>query len=189
MANFIFLFFFFSFLGWAAECIMESVVRRRPVNKGFFRGPWVPVHGFGALMVYAVGFPLKHSPPLVFLAGVFFCTLMEYAAALILEKGFKVKCWDYETYPFTRWCHYKKRIALTTSIVFGFMTLAVVYFLWGAAGFLMSVLGPAAVRGIALVLTAAFTADVLLTGWKYLKYKSEGVSVKHSNDFSETPVA
>lgn len=170
------------------ECIMESIVRRRPVNKGFFKGPWVPIHGFGALIAYGVGFPLKHSPPLVFLAGVIFCTVIEYAAALVLEKGFRVKCWDYETYPFSRWCHYKKRIALTTSIVFGFMTLGVVYFLWDAAWSLISALGPTTVRGITLVLAAAFTVDIVLTARKYLRYKRAGLPVKHSNDFSETPV-
>ncbi|MDR3173246.1 MAG: putative ABC transporter permease [Treponema sp.] len=184
----VFLFFFFAFCGWVAECIMESLVRQRPVNKGFFKGPWVPVHGIGALAVYGAAVPLKHSPLLVFSAGVIFCTLLEYAAALVLERGFNVKCWDYETYPFTRWCHYKKRIAFTTSVVFGLMTVGVVYVLWDAAQRLMIFLGPAAVRGIAFAFSVLFVIDALVTGRKYLRYKREGISVKHSNDFSDTPV-
>jgi uncharacterized membrane protein len=181
----IFAFFFFAFSGWAGECIMESVVRKKFVNKGFFRGPYVPVHGFGAFAVYAAGFPFKANPFLVFLAGLILCTAIEYIAALILEKVFNVKCWDYETYPFTRWCHYKRRIALTTSVFFGLVTLALVYFYWDACAYIMDRFGKRLLIIIDSVLAAVFIADAFMTGKKYLGNRMAGISVRHSNDFSE----
>ncbi|MDR1287979.1 MAG: putative ABC transporter permease [Treponema sp.] len=180
----IFAFFFFSFSGWVGECVMESIVRGRFVNKGFLKGPYVPVHGAGAFIVYASLFPLRPYPVLVFLAGAFLCTAVEYAAALILEKVFNVKCWDYETYPFTRWCHYKRRVALTTSLFFGFVTAALVYFYWDLCMYAAGLLGSRGVRITSAVFAAVFTADVFVTGGKYLRNKIAGICVKHGNDFS-----
>jgi uncharacterized membrane protein len=173
--EFIFLFFFFSFSGWAGETIMESLVRGRFVSKGFFKGPWVPVHGVGGFVVYAAGAPLKAHPSLVFLAGVLLCTAVEYLAALLLEKAFNKRCWDYDTYPFTRRCNYKKRIALTTSLFFGLVALALVYFYWDAALGIAAGIGEKALPWADLLLLAIFALDGALTIAHYIKNKIAGI--------------
>jgi uncharacterized membrane protein len=174
-AEFIFLFFFFSFSGWVGETIMESIVRGRFVSKGFFKGPWVPVHGVGGFAVYAAGAPLKAYPPLVFVAGAALCTVVEYLAALLLEKAFNKRCWDYDTYPFTRWCNYKKRIALTTSLFFGLVALALVYFYWDLALGLAACIGARALLWTDALLLAIFGADGALTIAHYIKNKIAGI--------------
>jgi uncharacterized membrane protein len=171
----VFLFFFLSFSGWVGETVMESLVRGRLVSKGFFKGPWVPVHGFGGFAVYAAGAPLRAYPPLVFIAGALLCTAVEYLAALLLEKAFNKRCWDYDTYPFTRWCNYKKRIALTTSLFFGLITLALVYFYWDAALGIAGLIGEKALLWADLLLLAAFAADAALTITHYVKNKIAGI--------------
>ncbi|GHV72936.1 hypothetical protein AGMMS49940_02380 [Spirochaetia bacterium] len=173
--KFIFLFFFFAASGWIGETIMESIVRKRFVSKGFFKGPWVPVHGFGGLAVYSAAFPLKQYPYLVFAAGTMLCTLVEYLAALLLEKAFNKKCWDYDTYPFTWWCNYKKRIALTTSLFFGVVALAEVYFYWDLAMALIRFTGPAALFRIDVVLLVVFAVDAVITLRKYIRNKKAGI--------------
>jgi uncharacterized membrane protein len=174
-AEFIFLFFFFSLSGWIGETIMESLVRGRFVSKGFFKGPWVPVHGVGGFAVYAAGAPLKAQPLLVFLAGALLCTAVEYLAALLLEKAFNKRCWDYDTYPFTRWCNYKKRIALTTSLFFGLVSLALVYFYWDLALGLAARAGGAALFWIDALLLAGFALDAAFTIAHYIKNKIAGI--------------
>jgi uncharacterized membrane protein len=171
----IFLFFFFSFSGWVGETIMESLVRARFVSKGFFKGPWVPVHGFGGFAVYSVGAPLKAYPLLVFVSGALLCTALEYLAALLLEKAFNKRCWDYDTYPFTRWCNYKKRIALTTSLFFGLVTLALVYFYWDAARGIVAFIGRKALFWADALLLASFAMDAALTIAHYIKNKIAGI--------------
>jgi uncharacterized membrane protein len=173
--EFVFLFFFFSCSGWVGETIMESLVRRRFVSKGFFKGPWVPVHGFGGFVVCAIGLPLKAYPPLVFLSGALLCTAVEYLAALLLEKAFNKRCWDYDTYPFTRWCNYKKRIALTTSLFFGAVTLALVYFYWDAARGIAAGIGEKALAWIDALLLASFALDAAITIAHYIKNKIAGI--------------
>ncbi|MDR1249232.1 MAG: putative ABC transporter permease [Treponema sp.] len=171
----VFLFFFFSFSGWVGETIMESMVRGRLVNKGFFKGPWVPVHGFGGFAVYAAGLPLKPCPPLVFVSGVLLCTAVEYLAALLLEKAFNKRCWDYDTYPFTRRCNYKKRVALTTSLFFGLVALALVYFYWDLALGIAAFAGRKALFWADLLLLAAFAVDAALTITRHINNKIKGI--------------
>lgn len=157
---------------------MESIVRGRFVSKGFFRGPWVPVHGIGAFAVYAVLYPLKKYPVLVFVLGTLICTLIEYLAALLLEKVFNKKCWDYDTYPFTWWCNFQKRVALTTSLFFGVVTLALVYFYWDFCVMLIRLIGRRLLVVVDVILTTVFAVDAFFTIRRYILNRIAGISNK-----------
>ena len=182
----VFQFFFLAVSGWAGETLMESCVRRRFVNKGAFKGPWVPVHGWGGFSVVLFTLPIKEYPLAVFILCAVLCTAVEYLAAVVLENGFKVKGWDYTTYPYAYWCNYKGRIALTTSILFGLVGVAVVYFYWDAglticnALFSVQISRFSAVNvllAVDVVLCALFFTDVFVTGGRYIKNKKHGVTV------------
>jgi uncharacterized membrane protein len=175
----IFVFFCFGFLGWIAETINESITRKKFVNKGFFRSPIVPCQGLGGIGAYFIGSLFRESPELVFLSGFAAATLTEYITAIFLEKCFGVRCWDYRTYPHTRWCHFQGRISLVTSVFFGFAAIFVVYRFWDICIGLADSMG----RYIWIVdsiMLAAFFADIFYTCKKYLNYKREGVKVKGS---------
>jgi len=171
----IFLFFFFSITGWVGECIMESVVRKRFVNKGFFKGPYVPVHGVGAFVIYGLCLPLKPHWYLVFIVSTLICTAVEYLAALVLEKVFHSKGWDYTTYPFTKNNHYKGRIAVTTSIFFGLVSMCLIYFYWDAGVFIINTFGEKIVFIIDMVLCAILFIDLIYTGTKAIRNKKAGI--------------
>jgi uncharacterized membrane protein len=181
----IFEFFLFSFSGWVCETINESITRRRFVNKGFFSGPYTISHGIGGIGVYVVCSPFKAHPLPVFLAGMAICTAVEYVMALFLEKCFGVKCWDYTTYPHTRWCHFQGRIALTTSIFFGLVALFVVYVYWQFGLKITELLGGfiVVVDGILL---AVFVADAVYNCAKLLRFRKAGIKVKNYAVFSDT---
>jgi uncharacterized membrane protein len=169
--------FFLGFTGWVCETINESITRKRFVNKGFFKGPFIPCQGIGGVCVYALGSFFKPYPAAVFLIGAVLCTALEYATALFLERCFKVKCWDYTTYSHTKWCHYKGRIALTVSFFFGFATLFVVYWYWD---FMMTLAAYAGnylllIDGIFIVL---FLIDAVYSCATVLRYKKAGIPVK-----------
>ncbi|MDR0669417.1 MAG: putative ABC transporter permease [Treponema sp.] len=183
MARFIFTFFFLSFSGWVLETVSESIVREKPVNKGFFRGPWVPVQGLGGIVVYLLMYPLRAYPALIFFAGAALCTALEYLTALFLEHCFRVRSWDYTTYPYTRWCHFRGRICLTISLFFGIVSLVVVYFYWSLAAGLAAALGTwlLPLDGVLLVL---FTADVCHSCVKIRRLNREGVKLNGWNVFS-----
>ena len=183
MGKYIFIYFFLGFTGWALETVQESIVRGKFVNKGFFAGPWVPVHGIGGFAVYFLLNPLRDHPALVFFAGAALCTAIEYAAALFLEKFFNVQCWDYRTYPHTKWCHFQGRVCLTISLFFGIIALFVVYVYWdfmtNFAGFFGKYLFT-----VDIIFIAAFTADCIFSCSAILRAKKTGAKIKGYAVFS-----
>ena len=145
----------------------------------------MPLQGIGGIGVYLLGFPLKSSPLLVFLAGAAVCTAIEYIGAIFLEKCFGVKCWDYRTYPHTKWCHFQGRIALTTSAFFGFATLFVVYLYWDFAADLVARMGNY-IWLVDAALSVLFMVDLIYTCAGMLRAKKAGVRLRGWAVFSGT---
>ena len=177
-AVWIFQFFFCAISGWVGETIMESIVRKRFVSKGFFYGPYVPVHGLGAFAVYAAAAPFRANPLVVYLIGIVLCTVVEYLAALLLEKVFHCKSWDYRTYPYASWCHFQGRIALTTSLFFGLVALALVYFYWEAGIRLAGLLNEPALTITAAALSALFLTDLVFSARRSIGNFRQGIPNK-----------
>ena len=172
------------FTGWVLETVQESIVRGKFVNKGFFIGPWVPVHGIGGFAVHFLLNPLRDYPALVFFAGAALCTALEYAAALFLEKFFNVQCWNYKTYPHTKWCHFQGRICLTISLFFGVVSLAVVYFYWSFIADLAASLG-VWLLFVDGALTGIFAVDVCGSCGRVIRLNRPGIKVKGWGAFSD----
>jgi uncharacterized membrane protein len=164
----IFAFFCLAFAGWFAESAQESIVRKKLISKGFFYGPYVPCQGLGALAIYFALLPLRAWPAAVFAGGLALGTIVEYITALFLEKCFGVKCWDYRTYPHTRWCHFQGRVCLTISLFFGVISLAVVYLLWDLIMLAAARLG-AALFAVDAALLVFFACDVILSCIRIIK--------------------
>jgi len=184
ITEFIFVFFGIGIGGWVVESINETIIRKKFVNKGFFKGPFVLVQAVGGVCVYAIGLPFKAYPLLVFFFGLFVCTAIEYVTALFLKKFFKVKCWDYRTYPLTKWCHFQGRIALTVSLSFGFVTLFLVYIYWNLMLNIAAIIGKYLLI-VDIVLCALFLLDIVFTCTRVLKAKKTGEKIKGYAVFSD----
>lgn len=90
-------FFFYSAAGWLVESTYCSIGERKLINRGFLLGPICPIYGKGALVLSLLIYnPFKDRPLLVFLLGMVFCDILEYAVSFIMEKLFNARWWDYE---------------------------------------------------------------------------------------------
>jgi uncharacterized protein len=170
----LFFFFLFSFFGWVFELFLEVLAGRGFVNRGFFYGPVVPIYAAGFFFAYALCYPLRDSPVLVFFTSMIACTALEYVTGWILEKFLHVRAWDYDIHPLTFWCNYKKRIALTASLSFGVFTLGTIYVLWDTLLNLTDLLGTRLLRVLDGVFLAVFLADLFLSVRNYLARKKAG---------------
>lgn len=88
-------FFLYSFLGWVWESCYVSVKERRPVNRGFMHGPFLPLYGSGAVLVLLCTMGAGNSVVLVFLFGMAGATALEFVTGIVMESIFHVKYWDY----------------------------------------------------------------------------------------------
>ena len=115
----LFVFYAYCFLGWCFESTVVSVQQRRFVNRGFLRGPMLPIYGFGATILLHVSLPLYDRPVELFLASMVAATVFEYVVGVLMETLFKVKYWDYSTHRF----QFQGRICLQSSLCWGFLGL------------------------------------------------------------------
>lgn len=89
-AQWLLVFYLYCMLGWCFESTVVSVGQRRLVNRGFLRGPMLPIYGFGAVILLHVSLPLKQHPVWLYLASMIAATVFEYIVGVVMEKIFKV---------------------------------------------------------------------------------------------------
>lgn len=119
---YLFLFIVGCILGWFIEVLFRRLVSaKRWVNPGFMKGPWLPLYGFGVIVMFTMCFlcisffpksmhfynPLgglfernyQSGPSWLDLIPIALMwlgmNLLEFVAGLIFIKGFHVKLWDY----------------------------------------------------------------------------------------------
>lgn len=115
----LFFFYTYCFLGWCFESAWVSFKSRKLVNRGFMRGPFLPLYGSGAIMMLVVSMPFQDNVLLTYFAGVVGATVLEYVTGVTMEALFKVRYWDYSNLPF----NFQGHICLISSIAWGFLTI------------------------------------------------------------------
>ena len=118
-AQWLLVFYLYCMLGWCFESTVVSVGQRRLVNRGFLRGPMLPIYGFGAVILLHVSLPLKQHPVWLYLASMIAATVFEYIVGVVMEKIFKLKYWDYSKQRF----QFQGYICLRSSLCWGFLGL------------------------------------------------------------------
>lgn len=109
------LFLIYAFLGWCVEVCYAAVTTGKVVNRGFLNGPVCPIYGVGMVGVILLLVPLSDRPPVLFLGGMIFCTLVELIGGWLLKKIFDTRWWDYSDKPFNLGGY----ICLSFSILWG----------------------------------------------------------------------
>ena len=118
-------FIIYSILGWLVESIYMSLCEKQLVNRGFGRGPFCPIYGFGAVIGYLVLRPLNNNFLLLYLTGAVLATVFEYLVGRLMLRLLGEVWWDYHNKPF----NYKGIICLESTIAWGFYALIVINFL------------------------------------------------------------
>ena len=98
-------FFIYAIIGWLYELFIFYYHGEGWINRGFLYGPYLPVYGFGMLLlIYSLKNIMKKKHKIgsininiiLVLIGVFLiATLTEYVAHYILDTFFNIKLWDY----------------------------------------------------------------------------------------------
>ena len=115
----LFLFYFYCFAGWCFESVFVSLKSHKWVNRGFMRGPFLPLYGTGAIMMLVVSMPYADNIPLTYVAGVFGATALEYVTGVAMVALFKMRYWDYSN----RFLNFQGHICLRSSLTWGLFTV------------------------------------------------------------------
>lgn len=130
--DYIFYFFFYSFIGWFFESCYCSIRPKKWVNRGFLRGPICPIYGTGGLVMMICLLPLRHitenlylNELFIFVAGAILCDVVEFMTSYIMEKLFNARWWDYSNKKF----NIQGRICLTHTFYWGTCSCLFVFIL------------------------------------------------------------
>ena len=133
--DFLIYFICFAFIGWIYEVIVFLVEDHIFVNRGVLYGPWLPVYGFGGMIIYYLFYHLKNKPVyinkinirpvLIFiyitLVAVFVELMTTYICDLMGSDWSNL--WDYSG----RFMNFQGRIALVPGLKFGLIGLLGIY--------------------------------------------------------------
>ena len=118
------LFYLYCFIGWIWESCYVSLKKHKWINRGFLKGPLLPIYGSGAVVVLISTLTVENNLLLVFVIGMISATILEYITGVAMEKLFHVRYWDYSKEPFNINGH----ICLISSLAWGVFSVLLVTF-------------------------------------------------------------
>ena len=151
-------FYIYCFIGWIWECSYVSIRTKKLTNRGFMRGPVLPIYGSGAILMVLVGMPLIDHPVAMFFAGLVCASTLEYFTGDIMQRLFKVRYWDYSKC----FLNLKGHICLKASLAWGVFTILMNYFAHKPIERMVLSVSENILHVVVLVFTIAFVADYSL---------------------------
>ena len=133
----LFLFFLGSIIGWVLEVIFNKFndvinPEHKWINPGFLQGPYLPIYGFGVVILYCISLFEKSLPfdniwftvIFIFVISSVIMTLLELLGGLFFLKFFKMCLWNYSKEKL----NYKGIICIRFTILWGIASV-IYYFL------------------------------------------------------------
>lgn len=155
VSQWVLFFYIYCFIGWVWESCYVSVKEKKLVNRGFLKGPFLPIYGSGALCVLIVTIPVRGNIPLMFLTGMVSATLLEYVTGAVMERLFRVRYWDYTG----KFLNINGYVCLGSTLCWGVMTVLIVDVVHQYIERLVFAVDEKYVTMLVLALTPVITAD------------------------------
>ena len=92
---YVLLFFAVAFIGWIWEVALLFATSHAFINRGVYRGPYLPVYGVGGILLCFFFRSLRRHPVAVFFLSAAICTILEYLTGYFLEVKWGTRWWDY----------------------------------------------------------------------------------------------
>lgn len=159
MIQWLFFFYFYCFFGWIFESAFVSLKSHKFVNRGFMRGPFLPIYGSGAIMMLVASMPFQDNIFLTYIAGCIGATALELVTGIGMEALFKVRYWDYSNQKF----NYKGHICLSSTIAWGFLTIFMTEFLHKGVEKIIFLIPALTVNVVTVIVTVYIIIDFTLS--------------------------
>lgn len=155
----LFFFYFYCFFGWCFESVYVSLKNRRLVNRGFMRGPFLPIYGTGTMVMLVVSSPFQNSLILTYIAGCIGATVLEYVTGRAMEALFHMRYWDYSDQRF----NFQGHICLSSSLTWGLLTILMTRFLHQPVENFVLAVPEGVLTFITMLLSTILAADFVLS--------------------------
>ncbi len=170
--------YFYCFLGWIWETCYVSVLKAKWVNRGFMRGPFLPIYGSGAIVVLIFTLPFRTNPGLVFVVGMASATILEYFTGAAMEQMFHVRYWDYSNQRLNLNGH----ICVTSSLAWGMFSVILTLYGHTPVERLVSCMSINVLEVIVFVLTVYISIDMAESVREAINLKEVLLSLEENNE-------
>jgi uncharacterized membrane protein len=146
-----------AFVGWIIETTYRSFNENKFVNAGFLSGPFLPIYGFGAVIITSINIEVQKFPSILsWIITLLSPTFLEYFGSWIMEKIFKLKLWDYKN----ERLNINGRICLKFSVIWAFFAVIHILIIQPRIFKRIMILGPYYSHFIAGGLVSYFMLDL-----------------------------
>lgn len=111
----------YTFLGFWMESIYVSIYKKEIYFSGLLKGPFIPLYGFGALLILAIS-PFAQNNFDLFFYSMVTCTFIEYLTHFFLQYDAKVQIWDYTELK----QRFSNRICMFYTLIWGILGILLV---------------------------------------------------------------
>ena len=154
-------FVLYSVLGWALESTYMSFCNRKLTNRGFGKGPFCPIYGFGGVLGYLILSPLRDKLVELYFLGAILATAFEYLVGVGMIRFLGELWWDYNNKPF----NYRGIICLESTVAWGFYAIGIVQFVHDAMYHIIDKvqlqIGTRLIQGILLLVAIDYTVQLI----------------------------
>ena len=170
LSFYVWCFFICSFVGWIYECIWKSIINEAFTNPGFLKGFYLPIYGFGGLILIfslksLLGKEMKLGrisirPLVIFLLIMFIVSAVEYIASVVLELIYDKRWWDYSK---ADKLHINGRVSLRNSAILASLGFLFVYIVFPVMKKMCKKINPVIMKVVAGVIVIVMGIDFIIS--------------------------
>lgn len=166
ICQYLILFYLASVCGWIWEVFFFWITNEGGYSlwyliisyRGVLHGPWAPIYGLGFIALVFLWEKAGRKKYTFFLSSMASCAVVEYGTAVILEKIFQAKWWDYSE----AFLNLHGRICFVSVVGFGVIGAAIVLIIMPLyKKWIISRLSKNFQKFICLLLSFLFITDML----------------------------
>lgn len=154
--------------GFIYETVFYKIDLGYFVKRGSTFGPWIPIYGYGAILITIVCNKLKKKPIIILLLSAVVCGALEYLVGYLLLNIGHIRLWDYNT-EILNFGNIGGFICLRSILFFGFSGLFLIYGILPSIKYLCNKVSVKIFSYISLIPGILFVFDLAIYGiTKYL---------------------
>lgn len=172
------LFIIYAVVGYLIETVVMYYHKHRFVNRGFLRGPYLPIYGWGGILMHISLQRYVNDPAILFVLSMFLFGVLEYFTSYIMEKLFNARWWDYSDQAF----NLNGRIKLGNLFAFGLLGIIATYLINPVLLSFLNKFSSKTIIGFGIIILIVFLLDNFLTFKIMFKVRT---TTKLKNDSTE----
>lgn len=148
-------------IGFIYEEICGFINEGHFFKRGTTFGPWIPIYGFGALLIFALTVKIRKKPLPVFLIAAISSGLLELVSGYVFDRFFHMRLWDYSNV-ILNWGHVNGYICVRSVLTWGIFGMLLMYGVLPLAE-KIQMRRPRAFNIVTIALFGLFVLDIVLS--------------------------